>query len=365
MLRTQVARQVAREQSNTASRSIAASCADAYCTSGTSPTLHVIGAGAVARAFIDLVSAEPGAHQGLARLVAISDRGGTVYAREGLAADQVQSVHDIKASGGSVGQVAGGAVLPLEVALPLIAADIVVDCSSTEVEAASATRARVDAVLGRGATYVTARKDALLRDPCALVAGAAADRFGFSAVLAGCGHRIACDLATLQRETRELVLVPNATTTAILLGIEAGQSFDAALSTAQRLGLAETDAELDVNGVDAAIKAVIVASLVLGLEVSLDDVVLPPRLSDLSASELRARAAKGRTTRLVARARPGAPLRLAYEALPRATTFAVPTGRVVYGFEDHAGDRRLYFGARLGAAGVALALLEDVVRSRR
>lgn len=53
---------------------------------------------------------------------------------------------------------------------------------------------------------------------------------------------------------------------------EHGDSFDAAVKTAQELGYAEADPELDVGGHDAAHKLVVLAMLAFGARVGIDDV---------------------------------------------------------------------------------------------
>lgn len=64
----------------------------------------------------------------------------------------------------------------------------------------------------------------------------------------------------------------NGTTQYILRAMEEGQSYEEALSDAQRRGIAEADPSLDVDGWDAAAKLVIVANAVLGQPTRLADV---------------------------------------------------------------------------------------------
>jgi homoserine dehydrogenase len=64
----------------------------------------------------------------------------------------------------------------------------------------------------------------------------------------------------------------NATANFILTRIEGGESYADALAHAQGLGLAERDPSADVDGLDAAAKAMILAGLVLGTQLRRDDV---------------------------------------------------------------------------------------------
>lgn len=77
-------------------------------------------------------------------------------------------------------------------------------------------------------------------------------------------------------------------TTQMILGLRAkGYTDEAALAEAQRIGIAEPDAELDVGGWDAASKLVILANAVLGRPVTLADVSVTG-ISGVTGDELRA-----------------------------------------------------------------------------
>jgi len=54
--------------------------------------------------------------------------------------------------------------------------------------------------------------------------------------------------------------------------MQAGKSFDEAIAEAQRLGVAEADPSADVDGIDAAVKVVEVANVLMGASLKLSDV---------------------------------------------------------------------------------------------
>jgi homoserine dehydrogenase len=60
----------------------------------------------------------------------------------------------------------------------------------------------------------------------------------------------------------------NSTTNFILTHMEAGHSFDEAVRQAQAMGIAEADPSLDVDGWDAATKTAILATVLMGAEVT-------------------------------------------------------------------------------------------------
>ena len=98
------------------------------------------------------------------------------------------------------------------------------------------------------------------------------------------------DLAGCRVERVEAVL--NGTTQGILRMMEAGASYADALAEMQRLGLAETDPTLDVEGWDAANKVVILANAVLRQPTTLADVAVEG-ITRLTADQLRAATARG------------------------------------------------------------------------
>ncbi len=123
--------------------------------------------------------------------------------------------------------------------------------------------------------------------------------------------------------------VVNGTTNAILSGIEAGQSYAAALAAAQAAGFAEPDPSADVDGHDPAAKLAILVALAFGLR--LDPAAIPRRpLADISPADLRWAAAHGARVKYLARAVLGADgaLHAAVEptALPATDPLASPVG---------------------------------------
>lgn len=95
--------------------------------------------------------------------------------------------------------------------------------------------------------------------------------------------------------------VVNGTTNAILSGIEAGQSYAAALAAAQAAGFAEPDPSADVDGHDPAAKLAILIALAFGLRV--DPTAIPRRpLADISPADLGWATARGARVKYLARA---------------------------------------------------------------
>jgi len=102
----------------------------------------------------------------------------------------------------------------------------------------------------------------------------------------------------------------NGTTNYILSRMEEGIPFDAALAEAQEKGYAERDPSMDIDGIDTAIKLVILANAVLGRRAV---------LSDVSVRGIRG--ASGRCLRLVGEI--GSVLRVAPQEVDPRSSLAV------------------------------------------
>jgi homoserine dehydrogenase len=92
----------------------------------------------------------------------------------------------------------------------------------------------------------------------------------------------------------------NSTTNIILSGMEAGVSFADALAEAQRRGIAEANADFDIEGWDAAVKAVALANVLMRADARPSDVARRG-IRGITPEELREAEAAGCAIRLVAR----------------------------------------------------------------
>eukprot|EP00035_Acanthoeca_spectabilis_P002263 m.86452 g.86452 ORF g.86452 m.86452 type:complete len:375 (-) comp11464_c1_seq1:214-1338(-) len=103
-------------------------------------------------------------------------------------------------------------------------------------------------------------------DPQGLVAAPFCPRLRFSATVCG-GLPVVnlgtMDLALTTTQFSRVEGVFNSTTNYILAEMGAGRSFEDALAEAQRLGIAEAEPSLDVDGHDTANKLIIIANAVL------------------------------------------------------------------------------------------------------
>jgi homoserine dehydrogenase len=100
-------------------------------------------------------------------------------------------------------------------------------------------------------------------------------------------------------EIIEIQGILNGTTNYILTRMEEGISFNEALREAQKLGYAETDPSSDIDGWDAAAKAVILANSIMNGNLTIND-VFREGIRNISTRYIQENIEKGRRTKLLA-----------------------------------------------------------------
>ena len=164
-------------------------------------------------------------------------------------------------------------------------------------------RELVLSALRSGKPLVTANKELLARHGAEVLAAARAGgvRLYFEAAVAGGIPLIRPLQVSLAGETIHTIMgIVNGTTNYILTQMaEHGVSYEAALEQAQELGFAERDPTADVEGHDAAAKAAILASIVTGAVVHIDDVYCEG-ISSLTVTDLESANRLGYVVKLLA-----------------------------------------------------------------
>lgn len=159
--------------------------------------------------------------------------------------------------------------------------------------------------------------------------------------------------------------VLNSTTNVILAGMERGHSFDESLAEAVRLGIAEANADYDIDGWDAAVKTVALANVLMEADARPSDVDREG-IRQVTSEDLRSAAQDGNAIRLVARASTaGDKLRLsvAPEIVPLASLLgcAIGASSVLVINTDLMGELTI-FEKDPGVEQTAYALLSDMLR---
>ena len=312
-------------------------------------TVHVLGVGAVGRALLQRCLSDR------RRVVAVTDSTATLHDPRGI---DIPGVTAWKLAGRPLRDHPFAVSVPAAAAISSIDADILVDATATDLDRPEWTRA-LGAALSRGACIASAAKAALCEAGAEWLTGEHRARVGCNAVLGGTGRSFIAELAELQKRTRSIAVVGNASTTVILQVVERGGTLAEGIAEAQRLGFIEPDPELDLRGADAAVKLAIVAGIITGRRIDPRSIETED-IRKVDVLAVRARARRNATTRLVGRLDPGGRLRVGYEELSRDSILAAPCGRVVYEYRLNRDERRLHIGSGLGAAATAGALFADI-----
>lgn len=119
--------------------------------------------------------------------------------------------------------------------------------------------------------------------------------------------------------------VLNSTSNHVLQAVARGESAQAAVAEMRRQGLAEADPAHDLDGWDQAVKAAILANVLLGRDLRPGDVERV-RLAEVDLTWLRAEERAGRRVRLTAAGGLEGPVRVGPESLPPGSFLASLSG---------------------------------------
>ncbi|MGD8331133.1 MAG: homoserine dehydrogenase [Acidobacteriota bacterium] len=267
--------------------------------------LILVGFGTVGRGAAEsLVTAAPAfaEHSASPRIVAVVDPlVGSVFRAGGLDPEQLLGLAD---GGTSLSEHPDAeAVAGLAEVLDRGAADVLVELTPTNLQNGQPGLDHVRAAIGAGLHVVTTNKGpiALAYRELAASARTAGVQLRFEGtVMSGTPVLNLCETGLAGAGIRGIRGVLNGTCNFILSQMESGVPYDDALADAQSRGYAEADPSGDVDGWDAAAKALILANCVLGAELEID-AVARVGIRDISTDAIEAALADGKTWRLVAR----------------------------------------------------------------
>lgn len=332
----------------------------------------VCGVGRIGRTFLDLLVQKEGLlrqRYGLTLAVtAAVDLGGAAVAESGL---PLPALLAHLGGGGRVETLPGwgrpGATGPELLAAGL--GEVLVETTPTNIVDGEPGLTHLRTALANGLHVVTAAKGPLVL------------RYGeLTALARGQGRRILMSAATAAAlptldvgllclagaEVLEAQGILNGTTNYILTRMgEDGCPYAEALAEAQRMGVAEPDPSLDVEGRDTANKILLIANQVFGADLGLADI--PVRgITGVVPEDLRRAAAAGQVLKLlgvVERTAAGVRAHVAPTALPADHPLAGVRGtEKAVSFLTDTMDRVTVSGGRSNPLGAAAALLKDLLR---
>jgi homoserine dehydrogenase len=228
------------------------------------------------------------------------------------------------------------------------------------------------AALESGKSVVTANKELLARESAALHRAArehGADLY-YEAAVAGAIPLLRALRESLAGDTVRRVLgIVNGTTNYILDRMDSsGADLADALAEAQALGYAEADPTADVDGLDAAAKAAILASLAFHTQVTAAD-VHTEGIAGVTAADISSARALGCVVKLLAiceRCNGGISARVHPAMIPRVHPLAAV--REAYNavfVEAESAGRLMFYGAGAGGQATSSAVLGDIVAVAR
>ncbi|MDG6778012.1 homoserine dehydrogenase [Thiomicrorhabdus sp. zzn3] len=143
-----------------------------------------------------------------------------------------------------------------------------------------------------------------------------------------------------------------------------GADFDKVLKVAQELGYAEADPTFDVEGIDAAHKLTILASIAFGIELQFNK-VYTEGISKVSADDIRFAQQLGYEIKhlgIASRTENGFSLRVHPTLVPQSVLIANVSGvmNAVMAYGNHVGPT-MYYGPGAGAGPTASAVVADII----
>jgi homoserine dehydrogenase len=322
-------------------------------------------------------------HVGKAFVALLQEKGGSLRNRYGL---DLSLRAILKSDGGfmaeadmpkhglsemSAGQTSGHplwmAGLTVKSALKKSGPGILVECTPSNIQTGEPGLGHIRAALRAGWHVVTANKGPLAVDFKGLRDLAQANH-----LILKCSAATAAALPTLDvglyslagAEIKAIEGILNGTSNYILTRMEEGAEYREALKEAQDKGIAEHNPALDVEGWDTAVKLLLIANSVLGLDLTLQDIKvagiteIPPELLGRAKQEGKALKLFGRITLAAGRWK----AEVSPEAIDRShPLFGVSgTDKGITFLTDTMGTVTVT-GGKSDPRGAAAALLKDII----
>ena len=234
------------------------------------------------------------------KIVAVVDIGGAVISSSGLSLERLEALKK-KISVAEDEEFGHPELSGLDV-IESVEAEVVVEATPTNVKNAEPALSHITKAFKTGKHVVTTNKG-----PLALAMPALTELADYNGVCLRFSGTVGGGTPMLEFAKKCLagdkILairgILNGTTNYILTEMaEKHVTFQQALANAQRLGYAETNPSMDVDGIDAACKVVILANWIMNKKLTLKNVDVQG-IREVSLQELDAAAKKGNTIKLI------------------------------------------------------------------
>ncbi|MCS7116051.1 MAG: homoserine dehydrogenase [Nitrososphaerales archaeon] len=326
--------------------------------------LFLIGFGVVNQNFIRLIKVrQKDLIKGFGinpRVVAVADRGGVAVNPQGLDLDQLLIYKAEKGSVGFIPEYGRLGLSPLDI-IEDVEADVVIEATPTNIKDGEPALSHIIKAIRMGMHVISTNKG-----PFALafpIIHELAEHNGVQLRFSGTvgGGTPILQFAKKCLRGDEIISIRgvlNGTTNYILTRMEEGYPFDQALKEAQRLGIAETDPSLDIDGIDSAAKLVILANWVMKRRVTLKDVLIKG-LREVNREDLITLLKQGKTIRLIASANDKIEVSPTQISLDDPLNIKGTLNAVTFS-SKYAGDETI-IGRGAGGLETASAVLRDLI----
>jgi homoserine dehydrogenase len=297
------------------------------------------------------------------RVVACADNGGVVTSADGL---NLQRLLDTKRKLKSVvhydKQVNRKNIFDI---IEKNDAEVLIELTPTNIVNGEPGKAHIAAAMKSGKHVVTVNKGPLALEFPSLIELAEYNRiaFRFSGTVGG-GTPILDFAKRCLKGDRILSFegILNGTTNYILSKMDEGLSFSDALQDATRMGYAEKDPSLDIEGYDAAAKLVITANWVLGMKTTMRDVDRTG-ISNVDLAEVKRAAKNNEAIKLIATC-DGKTLDVRPKRISKKDPLCVNgTLNAITFTSEHSGKQTI-IGRGAGGMETASSILRDLIEIR-
>ena len=254
--------------------------------------IAIIGAGAVAKTFIKLLASPDSDRVNDLNVVYVFNSKGGVYRKEGI--ETFESLTDCE---GFTPGLSFKNADRKEI-------DLVIDLKSTDLKNAGKDFAVCAEILKSGIHLVSGNKGPVVYGYKKLKAIARTNGVQF---LCGCATAAALPSVIVGKEAHagskihSFEGIVNGTTNYIISQMEAGTAYEAALKRAQAEGIAEKNPAYDVEGIDTAIKTVMLANIIWDMELTLEQASVTG-IDKLTPDDIRRANDKGEKIKLIGKA---------------------------------------------------------------
>jgi len=295
------------------------------------------------------------------RIVAIVDKKGAAINPKGLDLEEMLTLKKDKGTVAASSQYGCPDMTALE-AIESVEAEAIVEVTPTNIETAEPGLSYIKTAFRTGKHVVTTNKG-----PLALALPALTELADYNNVClrfsgtVGAGTPI-LEFAKNCLQGDKIVSVRgilNGTTNYILTEMDEKHiTFDEALKAAQKLGYAEADPTMDVDGHDAAAKLVIMANWIMNKKVTIDDVKIRG-IRDVSAQDIADATEKGCTIKLIGSIEES--LKVEPTQISKHDPLAVDGALNAVTFVSESAGEQTIIGLGAGGVETASAVLRDLL----